>query len=154
MIVPGSTKGTFRLAAPGRRRAPSSADLDLTGCREFGDSEGSPERALTISEARYMVEAAHKYDRVTQVGTQQRSMPINNWASDLVKNGAIGKIKTVLAPNFVGPDRWPGGRRARDAPARSGEVIPPKEGLPCLAAWGARNAPYLLRITPARWGNW
>ena len=54
-------------------------------------------------------EAAHKYDRVTQVGTQQRSMPINNWASDLVKNGAIGKIKTVLTPNFVGPDRWPGG---------------------------------------------
>ena len=33
-------------------------------------------------------------------------MPINNWASDLVKNGALGKILTVLAPNFVGPDRW------------------------------------------------
>jgi len=37
-------------------------------------------------------------------------MPINNWASDLVKDGAIGKIRTVLAPNFVGPDRWPGGK--------------------------------------------
>ena len=61
---------------------------------------------LTIDEGRYMVEAARKYDRVTQVGTQQRSMPINNWASDLVKNGAIGKVHTVLAPNFVGPDRW------------------------------------------------
>jgi hypothetical protein len=33
-------------------------------------------------------------------------MPINNWASDLVKNGAIGKILTVIAPNFVGPERW------------------------------------------------
>ncbi len=63
---------------------------------------------LTIAEGRHMVEAARKYGRVTQVGTQQRSMPINNWASDLVKNGAIGKIKTVLAPNFVGPVRWPG----------------------------------------------
>jgi predicted dehydrogenase len=61
---------------------------------------------LTIAEGRYMVDAARKYQRVTQVGTQQRSMPINNWASDLVKNGAIGKIKAVLAPNFVGPDRW------------------------------------------------
>ncbi|OHB71604.1 MAG: dehydrogenase [Planctomycetes bacterium RBG_13_63_9] len=61
---------------------------------------------LTIAEGRYMVEAARKYDRVTQVGTQQRSMPINNWASDLVKNGALGKVHTVLAPNFVGPDRW------------------------------------------------
>jgi predicted dehydrogenase len=61
---------------------------------------------LTIAEGRTMVKAARKYKRVTQVGTQQRSMPINNWASDLVKNGAIGKIKTVLAPDFVGPFRW------------------------------------------------
>lgn len=61
---------------------------------------------LTIAEGRIMVNAARKYGRVTQVGTQQRSMPINNWASDLVKNGALGKIKTVLAPNFVGPFRW------------------------------------------------
>ena len=37
-----------------------------------------------------MVKAARYYDRVTQVGTQQRSMPMNNWASDLVKNGDLG----------------------------------------------------------------
>ena len=61
---------------------------------------------LTIDEGRYMVNAARKYKRVTQVGTQQRSMPINTWASDLVKDGAIGKIKTVLAPNFVGAVKW------------------------------------------------
>lgn len=61
---------------------------------------------LTIAEGRAMVTAARKLDRVTQVGTQQRSMPINNWASDLVKNGALGKIRAVLAPNFVGPFRW------------------------------------------------
>jgi predicted dehydrogenase len=61
---------------------------------------------LTIAEGRVMVNAARKYKTVTQVGTQQRSMPINNWASDLVKNGALGKIKTVIGPNFVGPRRW------------------------------------------------
>jgi len=61
---------------------------------------------LTIAEGRQTVKAARKLNRVTQVGTQQRSMPINNWASDLVKNGAIGKIKVVLAPDFVGPFRW------------------------------------------------
>jgi predicted dehydrogenase len=61
---------------------------------------------LTIAEGREMVNIARKYDRVTQVGTQQRSIPLNNWASDLVKNGAIGKVKTVLAPNFVGPVHW------------------------------------------------
>ncbi len=63
---------------------------------------------LTIAEGRRMVQAARKYRRVTQVGTQQRSMPINNWASDLVKNGAIGKIRVVRAPNYVGPEEWPG----------------------------------------------
>ncbi len=61
---------------------------------------------LTIAEGRAMVKAARHYRRVTQVGTQQRSMPINNWASDLVKNGVIGSKLTVLAPNFVGPERW------------------------------------------------
>ena len=61
---------------------------------------------LTISEGRAMVKAARAFDRITQVGTQQRSMPINNWASDLVKNGGLGKIKTVLAPNFIGPFQW------------------------------------------------
>ena len=62
--------------------------------------------ALTVSEGRAMVRAARKFQRVTQVGTQQRSMPINNWASDLVKNGGIGKVLTVLAPNFISPFRW------------------------------------------------
>jgi len=62
--------------------------------------------ALTVSEGRAMVRAARKFQRVTQVGTQQRSMPINNWASDLVKNGRLGKVLTVLAPNFIGPIRW------------------------------------------------
>ena len=61
---------------------------------------------LTIAEGRAMVKAARKYNRVTQVGTQQRSMPINNWASDLVKNGAIGKILTVHCPELRRPDRW------------------------------------------------
>jgi hypothetical protein len=61
---------------------------------------------LTVAEGRAMVRAARKLGRVTQVGTQQRSMPINNWASDLVKHGAIGRVHTVVAPNFVGPLRW------------------------------------------------
>lgn len=62
--------------------------------------------ALTISEGRHMVQVARKYKRVTQVGTQQRSIPLNIWASDLVKNGAIGKVKTVWAPNYVAASRW------------------------------------------------
>jgi predicted dehydrogenase len=61
---------------------------------------------LTIAEGRALVNAARKLNCITQVGTQQRSMPLNNWASDLVKNGALGKIRVVQAPNYVGPYRW------------------------------------------------
>ena len=71
---------------------------------------------LTIEEGRHMVNAARKHQRVTQIGTQQRSMPIDNWASDLVKNGKLGKVIEVLAPNFIGPDRWPG-KEAQPMPA-------------------------------------
>jgi hypothetical protein len=62
--------------------------------------------SLTIAEGRAMVRAARKHNRVTQVGTQQRSIPLNNWASDMVKSGKLGKVLTVLAPNFVGPKKW------------------------------------------------
>ncbi|MCE5266832.1 MAG: Gfo/Idh/MocA family oxidoreductase [Planctomycetaceae bacterium] len=70
------------------------------------DADIEKPMCLTIAEGRQMVRAARKYKRVTQVGTQQRSMPINNWASDLVKNGALGKVLRVIAPNFVGPEKW------------------------------------------------
>ena len=43
---------------------------------------------------------------VTQIGTQQRSIPLNNFACDLIQSGAIGKVKVVLAPNFIGSDPW------------------------------------------------
>ncbi len=62
---------------------------------------------LTIDEGQYLIRAERKYQRVLQVGTQQRSIAINNFGSDLVRNGAIGKVKTVLCPNFVGPERRP-----------------------------------------------
>jgi len=62
--------------------------------------------ALTIAEGREMVSLARKYKRVTQVGTQQRSMPVNNWISDLVKNGAIGKVHTVRGCNYIGPRHY------------------------------------------------
>jgi len=61
---------------------------------------------LTIAEGRELVKRARQYKRVTQVGTQQRSIELNNWACDLVRGGAIGKVTEVLAPDFVSPARW------------------------------------------------
>jgi len=58
---------------------------------------------LTIEEGQHLIRAEQEYRTVFQVGTQQRSIAINNFGSDLVLNGAIGKVLTVRCPNFPGP---------------------------------------------------
>jgi len=61
---------------------------------------------LTVSEGRTLVQAARKYNRVLTTGTQQRSMPINMYASRLVRQGAFGGIHTVTVCNFEPPKAW------------------------------------------------
>jgi predicted dehydrogenase len=51
--------------------------------------------ALTIGEGRVMVNAARRYDRVVQMGTQQRSSTHFRDAAEYVKSGALGKIRVV-----------------------------------------------------------
>jgi predicted dehydrogenase len=61
---------------------------------------------LTVEEGRAMVKAAARYKRVFQAGSQQRSMPINRYASELVRNGKIGRIKTVKVCNYLPGLAW------------------------------------------------
>ena len=65
---------------------------------------------LTVREGRAMVQAARKYQRVFQVGTQRRSSLVHQIGCALVRDGAIGKVHTVLAPNYPSPweARFPG----------------------------------------------
>jgi predicted dehydrogenase len=62
--------------------------------------------SLTVAEGQYLVNAARHYKRVMQVGTQQRSIPINMYASRLVASGKIGAIRKVIVCNFLAPLRW------------------------------------------------
>ena len=61
---------------------------------------------LTVEEGRVLARAVRHYKRVLQTGTQQRSMPINIYASELVRKGKIGRIEKVAVCNFIGPERW------------------------------------------------
>lgn len=101
---------------------------------------------LTIEEGQYLTRAERKYKRVFQTGTQQRSIPINNFGSDLVRNGKLGKIHTVICPNFIGP-----------------EVRPPKPGEPLPEGlnwdmWCNQTplVPYASDLHPGlgKWGRW
>ena len=55
--------------------------------------------SVTITEGRRMVEAARKYNRVVQAGTQQRSGKHFQQVAELLKGGRIGKITQVRSWN-------------------------------------------------------
>ena len=98
---------------------------------------------LTIEEGQILVKAARKLNRILQVGTQQRSQPPNVYASKLVREGAIGKIHTVMACNFEPPTRW------KDQPGQ-----PTPEGLD-WDMWCNQTAlrPYHPDLY-GKWGIW
>ncbi len=50
---------------------------------------------LTIGEAKEVIRVVHQYDRVFQTGSQQRSAREFRFACEMIRNGRIGKIKTV-----------------------------------------------------------
>jgi predicted dehydrogenase len=58
---------------------------------------------LTIREGRAIAEAVRKYKRVFQTGSQQRSMTANRLGCELVRNGRIGKVHTVIGANYPSP---------------------------------------------------
>jgi len=70
------------------------------------DVYGEKPLTLTIAEGQTLVKAVRKYKRILQTGSQQRSMPINIYASDLVREGKIGKIREVLTCNFLPGKVW------------------------------------------------
>jgi predicted dehydrogenase len=65
------------------------------------------EKPLTLypGEGAALVTAARKYKTVFQVGTQQRSMEMDQMACKLVRTGGLGKLKLVHGINY--PDSRP-----------------------------------------------
>jgi len=56
--------------------------------------------SVYLEEGRRMVEAARRYKRIVQVGTQQRSGLHFQKAVDLIRNGAIGKVSFIRTWNY------------------------------------------------------
>jgi predicted dehydrogenase len=61
--------------------------------------------SLTIYEARAMVNAVRKYNRVFQTGSMQRSSAEFRKACELVRNGRIGTVKNIYV-NVGGPSQF------------------------------------------------
>lgn len=63
--------------------------------------------SLCVVEGRKMVEAAHRYSRVTQVGIHRRAAPLCREVAELVRSGVLGKITAVRC--FHIQNEWPKG---------------------------------------------
>ncbi len=60
-----------------------------------------------VAEGRVLVRAARKYGRVVQVGSQQRTMEMDRFACEFVRDGGIGRVKVVETVRFGGPRPYP-----------------------------------------------
>lgn len=62
-----------------------------------------------FAEGRALVTAARHYDRVVQVGTQQRTMEMDRFACELVRDGGIGDLHAVEHVNYSSAQPYPAG---------------------------------------------
>jgi predicted dehydrogenase len=57
--------------------------------------------SLVVREGRAMVNAARKYNRIVQVGTQHRSAPHFREIAEIIRRGDIGEVKFVRLWNYT-----------------------------------------------------
>ena len=76
------------------------------------------EKPLTayIAEGRALVECVRKHNCVFQVGSQQRSMRVNEYGCRIVRDGTLGKVRVVQGINYPGPRPIPDDLSAEAVP--------------------------------------
>jgi len=90
----------------------------IMACQAGKDVYTEKPLSHSIWDGRKMVEAARKYERVVQVGTQNRSAPCLKKAREYVQSGKLGDIKLVRVFNMEKLD-----------PIEKSEEAPVPEGL-------------------------
>jgi len=118
----------------------------IAACKAGKDVYCEKPLSITVVEGRKMVEAARRYKRVVQVGTQRRSSPVYQRMAKRALRGDFGKI--CIARAYRLSNMWPygiGRERARKPPA----------GLDWDMWLGPRpERPYQPNIAPYRFRWW
>lgn len=68
----------------------------MLACAKGLDIYAEKPLSFGIPEGRALVQAVRKHKRILQVGTQQRSTPINQYACEFVRSGGLGNVNTIL----------------------------------------------------------
>ena len=125
------------VATPDHWHAPAT----IMACQAGKDVYVEKPASHNIWESTKMIEAARKYGRVVQVGTQNRSAPYNFKARDYIRSGKLGKVCLVQVYNLK-----PGG------PFRLGDPGKQPEGFDWDRWLGrASYRPYHQRIFRSGW---
>ncbi len=125
------------VATPDHWHAPAT----IMACQAGKDVYVEKPASHNIWESTKMVEAARKYGRVVQVGTQNRSAPYDLKARDYVQSGKLGKVCLVQVYNLK-----PGG------PFRLGDPGKPPAGFDWDKWLGrAPLRPFHQRIVYSGW---
>jgi predicted dehydrogenase len=116
----------------------------IHACQAEKDIYAEKPLTLYVNEGRALASAVRKYDRVCQVGTQQRSMEMNRVACELIRSGGLGKVLEVRAMNYSG---------AQPSPAQGLAEAPVPSGLDWKvwlnqAAWRPYNSEWMA------WMRW
>ncbi len=73
----------------------------IIACAKGLDVYAEKPLSFSIPEGRALVKAVRKHKRVLQVGTQQRSTPINQYACEFVRDGGLGNVNTILVKKMT-----------------------------------------------------
>ncbi len=74
----------------------------ILACEKNLDVYAEKPLSFSIPEGRALVKAVRKHERVLQVGTQQRSTTINQYACKFVRDGGMGNVHTIMVKNMPG----------------------------------------------------
>ncbi len=102
----------------------------IWACQAGKDVYVEKNPTINIWEGRKMVEAAEKYDRIVQIGFQNRSAPYGFSARDYIKSGKLGKVVQVKSYNMLGGSKW---------------IAQPDEEIPKGLDWDAWLGPAAYR---------
>jgi len=102
--------------------------------------------SLTIAEGRRLAETVRRTGRVVQVGSQQRTMEINRFACEFVRDGGLGRITKVELSNYPGPLVYCSAARENSGP-KSCDIgySMPKEPVPDGLDWDLFCGPTEMR---------
>ncbi len=87
------------IAAPDHHHVPAAMLAIHAGLDVYLEKPMS----VSIREGRLLADLVKQTGRVLQVGSQQRTMEMNRFACEFIRDGGLGRISRVELPNYPGP---------------------------------------------------